>query len=54
MLFQTEAGQRYLEENGLVDKMDNATHIAWATGGVWCLKIIWKDFINKEKILSNK
>ena len=33
MLFQTEAGQRYLEENGLVDKMDNATHIAWATGG---------------------
>lgn len=33
MLFQTEAGQCYLEENGLVDKMDHATHIAWATGG---------------------
>ena len=23
----------YIKENGLEDKMDRATHIAWATGG---------------------
>lgn len=25
--------QKYIAENGLTDKMDNACHIAWATGG---------------------
>ena len=24
---------RYIEANGLSDKMENATHIVWATGG---------------------
>lgn len=32
-LLTTEAGQRYLEEQGLTDKMLNASHIIWATGG---------------------
>lgn len=32
-LFKTKQGQAYLEKYNLVDKMKNATHIAWATGG---------------------
>lgn len=32
-LFKSEEGQKYLAEKGLTDKMVNATHIAWATGG---------------------
>lgn len=32
-LFMTEAGQRYIEDQGLKGKMLNATHIIWATGG---------------------
>lgn len=32
-LFTTQAGQNYLKEKGLEDKVDNITHVAWATGG---------------------
>jgi len=32
-LMQSKDGQAYLQEKGLTDKMDQATHIAWATGG---------------------
>ena len=32
-LFRDSAGQTYLEENDLKEKMKNATHICWATGG---------------------
>ena len=33
MLGQTVEGRRYLEETGLTDRLDRATHILWATGG---------------------
>lgn len=33
MLDKTAEGRRYLEENGLTDKMAGSTHILWATGG---------------------
>lgn len=32
-LFSTEEGRQYVKEQGLDDKMSQATHIAWATGG---------------------
>jgi len=32
-LLQTEAGKNYLEKHALMDKLDQATHIAWGTGG---------------------
>jgi len=32
-LFQSTAGKKYLQDHHLSDKMNQATHIAWATGG---------------------
>lgn len=32
-LVSTEAGQRYLADQGLTDKMQESSHIIWATGG---------------------
>ena len=32
-LMQYDETRRYIEEHGLSDKMENAVHIAWATGG---------------------
>lgn len=32
-LNQEETVKEYLKEQGLIEKMGNATHIAWATGG---------------------
>ena len=32
-LFNFEDGRKYIEEKGLKECMDNATHIVWATGG---------------------
>lgn len=32
-LFATKAGQQYLKDKGLMNKVENMTHIAWATGG---------------------
>lgn len=32
-MLQSEAGQTYLKANDLIDKMENATHLSWATGG---------------------
>ncbi len=33
MLCRSAETERYIEEHGLADVMDNAAHIAWATGG---------------------
>lgn len=32
-LFKSDAGKKYIIDQGLKDKMQNATHIIWATGG---------------------
>ncbi|MCZ0717271.1 D-serine ammonia-lyase [Aerococcus kribbianus] len=32
-LFKTEEGQKFIQDKGLTEKMANATHVAWATGG---------------------
>lgn len=32
-LFKYDEGRKYLTDNGLVDYIDNSTHIAWGTGG---------------------
>lgn len=50
-LFGTTEGKSYLEENDLTDKMKNATHIAWATGGSMVPKDDMEEFYNQGKNL---
>ena len=51
MLFGTDAGQRYLTDNQLVDKMEQATHIAWATGGSMVPEASMEEFYQQGKNL---
>lgn len=48
-LFQTEEGQQYLKDNQLEDKVDNITHIAWATGGSMVPEEDMKEFYDQGK-----
>ena len=51
-LFKDEAGQKYIENNNLKDKMKNASHIAWATGGSMVPKDVMEAYYKKGKELS--
>ncbi len=42
----SEAGREYISKQQLTDKMKNATHISWATGGSLVPEEINKDFLN--------
>ncbi|MDN6162031.1 MAG: D-serine ammonia-lyase [Atopostipes sp.] len=46
-LFKSEEGRQYLKEKGLMDKMENATHISWATGGSMVPKEDMDEFYNQ-------
>ena len=43
---KSEISQKYLLENHLKDKMKNATHIAWATGGSLVPEAIREEYRN--------
>ena len=45
-LNQYEGAKRYIAEQGLADKMERATHIAWATGGSMVPQKIREAYIN--------
>ncbi|MBP1926077.1 D-serine dehydratase [Sedimentibacter acidaminivorans] len=45
MLYSSEEGQKYIKKNGLQDKMNNSTHIAWATGGSLVPEEVNKTFL---------
>jgi D-serine dehydratase len=51
-LFKDEAGQKYIENNNLNDKMKNAIHIAWATGGSMVPKDVMEAYYKKGHKLS--
>lgn len=51
-LFASEAGQKYLSNKKLTDKMKNATHISWATGGSMVPKEDMDVFYNISKELD--
>ncbi|WML37576.1 D-serine ammonia-lyase [Clostridium sp. OS1-26] len=53
-LFKTEAGQKYIENNNLKDKMKNASHIAWATGGSMVPKDVMEAYYRKGFELSTQ
>lgn len=46
-LFKDLEGQKYIAEQGLKQKMKNATHISWATGGSMVPKDIMESYYQK-------
>jgi len=51
-LFRDEAGQKYIENNNLKNKMKNVSHIAWATGGSMVPKDVMETYYKKGKEAS--
>lgn len=52
-LTESSEGKAYVNVNGLNDSMKNATHIAWATGGLFVPEPMMQDFYNRgEKELG--
>ncbi|EYE88539.1 D-serine dehydratase [Fervidicella metallireducens AeB] len=52
-LFKNEPATEYLKKHNLSDKMNNATHIAWATGGSLVPKDVMDEYYNKGVYLRN-
>lgn len=51
-LFRDEAGQKYIENNNLKNKIKNVTHIAWATGGSMVPQDVMETYYKKGKEAS--
>lgn len=54
ILLNTQEGQSYIQEHHLQDKLENATHIAWGTGGSMVPAKDKEAFIQEGKGLSLK
>lgn len=46
-LFKDELGKKYIKDNNLEKKMENAVHIAWATGGSMVPRDIMEEYYRK-------
>ncbi|MGE5633303.1 MAG: D-serine ammonia-lyase [Caulobacteraceae bacterium] len=54
MLLGSAAGKAYIAEKELGSRMKDATHIAWATGGLFVPEPMMQEFYEKGKRLLNK
>lgn len=50
-IFDSAAGQQYLQKHGLTEHMDKANHIMWATGGSFMPNAEYKTFWKRGKSL---
>lgn len=48
-LYGSSEGKSYINDNGLKSKMENATHIAWATGGLFVPEAMMEEFYYRGK-----
>lgn len=46
-ILTSKEGKKYLKDNNLEDKLENITHIAWATGGSMVPKDMMDEYYNK-------
>lgn len=53
-LMKSQNGQKYIEKNNLKNKINNGTHIIWATGGNMVPTEIFNEYYLKGKDLFNK
>lgn len=51
-LMHSKAGKSYLKSNGLTDKMDQVTHLAWATGGSMVPEEDKQSFLEQGQLAS--
>ncbi|MFJ7978457.1 D-serine ammonia-lyase [Peribacillus sp. NPDC096379] len=51
-LFRDEAGQKYIENNNLKNKIKNVSHIVWATGGSMVPKDVMETYYKRGKEAS--
>jgi D-serine dehydratase len=54
MVAGSDAGKTYIRENNLEKHMKNATHIAWATGGLLVPEDMMQAFYQQGKELSTR
>jgi hypothetical protein len=49
-LFESEVGRQYLENHGLLEMLDDATHILWTTGGAFVPDGEYRQFHERGRV----
>jgi D-serine dehydratase len=51
---ESESGRQYLADHDLVDRLDNATHILWTTGGAFVPEWEYQQFHERGRQIRNR